>query len=337
MRDHVMYFTEQRFTARVLGGLIVIGAFSLSACDRNDPVDADPEPFDVTEPGVDSGMIDMGTPLADMRAEELPDMKAPELDMKAPELDMREPTEPDMKPPEVDLGPPLREVVEFKLMGDMPVNNKVKDPVFTSLNRAYTWVATPASGQGFSTVEAHRAVFASTPARAPAMAILKEDSAASSGVTVYGEVMFAAEPHKLSVWIGRSGFTLGVTGPRARVGVYGFDPARPLDYYSVGLQQSEDPPTLLDGVTWWRFEGVFEGLAGYGYLVISDTNGAPLYIHAPSLEPVPVLPGASVKMKAMSPTPASAAASAKLDALSSFLRSKREQPKNQDRPSPLPF
>lgn len=337
MRDHIMYVTEQRFTARVLGGLLVIGALSLTACDRSDPADTDPDPFDVTEPEGEQGGADMAPSRADMSTEQTPDMRSPELDMEVREPDMRQPLEPDMKSEEVDLGPPLREVVEFRLMGEMPVDNKVKDPVFTSLNRAYTWVAAPASGQGFSTVRAHRAVFSSTPAKAPVMAIPKEDNAASFGVAVYGEVMFAAEPHKLSVWIGRSGLTLGATGPRASVGVYGFEPSRPLDYYSVSLQQAAEPPVLIDGVTWWRFEGVFEGLAGYGYLVITDTNDSPLYIHAPTLAKIPAAPGASVKVQAMSPTPASAAASAKLDALASFLRAKREQPKNQDRPSPLPF
>jgi hypothetical protein len=244
-------------TTTRMAGLLAL-TLGLTACFDQAP---EPEPFELIEPvdedaGPDADAADVG---------------------------------PDASPEE-DTGPEvLREVVEARLFGDMPLNNGVKDPRFGSVGQAFTWIVQPTSNQG-QLVSAIPSRPPGAPVDAPALRVLR-DANTPRDVSAFGEVTLSRAPTTASVWMGRAE-PEGATYREMEVQVIGLDLTDPGGFAGVTLTEEPDAQVRAGNVLWRRYSGTLTGFAGFGYLIAREPAGAEFYVLAPTVTPAPINPGA---------------------------------------------
>lgn len=175
-----------------------------------------------------------------------------------------------------DAGPPARVLVERRLFGDMPLDNRVLDPNLTLTG--YGWfVLNPA---GTAQIPALRQAFAHTPTGQGVLAVEK-GRATSAGVVVAGLARGGRGPLEVSVWVGRP------KGPQAdeppAVSIAGYDPASAADV-ATDLAVDAEASAILDGTVWRRYAVRLEGgLAGWTLLTVEDHAAAKLLLTGPAV------------------------------------------------------
>ncbi len=316
---------------------LLVGVISLQvACrpDETEPrTDLEIEVEDMTQPTTSdmttpSTMPDMAD-MADMQTTPVDDDMSSDMDaVDMPDDDMGEPVD-------METTPPIREVVDYSMMGNMKIRNYVKDPLFATLNQDYMWYVTNRNMTQLIS-EVYRHVPASTPENAPALKVAKDSFL---GVSVIGEVLFHKDvPMTVSVWIGREGFVLGDTSPPPEVRAIGVNLQDLEDLYGLPLQADSSSTVVENGYSWTKYEVNVQDFAGYGYLWISDRSERDLYIHAPQVTEYQALPTGLV-MPMASSTPLSKTDSANIARMIKTVSDKRAVPPqaSSEGPTPHPF
>ncbi len=109
-----------------------------------------------------------------------------------------------------------------------------------------------------------------------------------NALQTYGTVIHDRQATEVSIWLGRKG---GEVGPEAQVLVTGLDVNNPTNYLGQELFAVPATTQTLGDYTWTQYAGTIQDFLGYGYLVVSDTSTASLYLQAPSARPTGVGPG----------------------------------------------
>ncbi|MBW2455731.1 MAG: hypothetical protein JRI68_14535 [Deltaproteobacteria bacterium] len=175
-----------------------------------------------------------------------------------------------------DAGAALRSLVDRKLFGDMPLDNRFHDPTFTMLDGT-GWMPIDYANEVINQIS--RAHLARTPGDQPALRLGPPPSAPVA--TVVGEAKGAKGPTVVSLWLGRpDGQDPAADSEAALIGL--FMDGTPS---AVDLALDSDPaPVTLDGRRWHRLSAqLADGPVGFCYLRVSNRGDHPLYLTAPVL------------------------------------------------------
>ena len=276
--------TCSSMSALIQWRLALVGAI-LSACVAcADDQSAEPEDRDAST----ASHADMTSTALDHGGSEDPDMGVPDV---APSMDAGRDmsladaaVEQDMDQGDAGVTQPLRQLVEHGMWGDLPLHNRVKDPMFSSINIDYIWIPLESSTSLAST---YRNVTTEAPLPGVPMLVIPEArQGRRKNISLYGEIMLQRLPHEVSVWIG-TGFSLDGSSDELRAYVYGMDTTLPTPSRSIVTLLPDNSSTrVINGISWRRFEAVVAGFMGYGYLAFEDSSASATYIQAPVAVPV---------------------------------------------------
>jgi len=178
-----------------------------------------------------------------------------------------------------DAGPALRSLVDHKLFGDMPLDNRFHDPGFSMLD-ATTWMPIDYAEEVLNQIS--RVHLAQTPGGMPALRLWAP--VAAPVATVTGEAKGAVGPTVVSLWLGRpDGQDPAVDSEATLMGLF-------LDGTpsAVDLVLDTDPaPVTLGALRWQRLSAqLSDGPVGFCYLRVQNRGTHPLYLSSPTLTPV---------------------------------------------------
>ncbi|MEM1348596.1 MAG: hypothetical protein AAGI01_08585 [Myxococcota bacterium] len=176
--------------------------------------------------------------------------------------------------------PPLRTVSSSRrFFDDMPLQNTMRDPTFSTLGRELEWLAF--SNRSFLRVV--RQFVPGAPSRLPVL-MAPRGPDTSPGALLISAAILRRAPMTASVWIGRGLDASNPPPPRVSIGGLSVDnPTSTED--SVTLQLDTESIFEAGGITWWRYSGTFSGFVGYGGMIIQDVANAPLYVQSPTIVP----------------------------------------------------
>ena len=275
------------------GALLSASILMLTACDQD--LEQPEEELDLAEEmGALPDMSEDASRLDLDRQDEGSDLGGDDEEMSDEvTADMRLDQAQDMVDQDMTLEP-LRQVVSRGILGGLPAENYVKDPLFSTLNQEYNWLTLRYDQSGF--VPTYRHVALGSPLEVASMKVPK-----SSGTRalIYGEVLYHANTtFRVSLWLGQGGFTIGASELGPQIQAIGFNPEQPTEYGGVVLEPVQDEAFVAEGRQWQKYEALVSGFAGYGHIVVVAELGADLYLHAPLLEVLPAPPSGKRDLRA---------------------------------------
>ena len=274
------------------GALLSASILMLTACDRDldqaeEELDLAAEMGELPDMSEDASRLDLD------RQDDGSDLDDEEMSDGMVVEDMRLDQAQDMVDQDMTIEP-LRQVVSRGILGGLPAENYVKDPLFSTLNQEYNWLTLRYDQSDF--VPTYRHVALGSPLDVASMKVPK-----SSGTRalIYGEVLYHANTtFRVSLWLGQSGFTIGASGPGPHIQAIGFNPEQPTEYGGVLLQPVQGEAFVAEGTQWQKYEATVSGLAGYGHIVVIADLGTDLYLHAPLVEVIPAPPSGKKDLRA---------------------------------------
>ncbi|MDF1564141.1 MAG: hypothetical protein P1V51_13915 [Deltaproteobacteria bacterium] len=171
--------------------------------------------------------------------------------------------------------PPARELVEYKLFGEMPLDNGVLDPQLTA--QGYGWFSFTGQGDYADVV---RRVHSNTPTGQPVLQLPKNGVGAGQ-VFLAGMARGGQGPRVASIWVGRPAGQVDFTN--IDVTLLAFDAQAGGDR-AFDLAENTDAGSMFeqDGVMWQnRIATIDTDLFGWTMLTVTDAFDAPLYVTGP--------------------------------------------------------
>lgn len=160
----------------------------------------------------------------------------------------------------------VRQLVERKLFGDMPIQNRVHNPQFDG--STFSWYAFSESGRFISTRTEHRA---STPTREPMLRI-SPDRRGGGRVVLLGSAKGAPTALDVVLWTGAVN-----PGDAPMVALAGVSPSR--GDLVLELSPTAEAPVVLDGITWTRWAGrIDEPTSGWLDIMVTHGSAEPVYL-----------------------------------------------------------
>jgi hypothetical protein len=223
------------------GALILATTLALTACSKD------------TESLVDSGALDAGS--ADAAAS---------IDAAIADAEPNPDAAADAGA-SVDAGS-VRRLVERKLFGDMPIENRVHNPQFDGTT--FSWYAFSDSGRFISTRTEHRAA---SPTREPLLRV-SPDRRGGGSVVLLGTAKGSPTALEISLWTGAVN-----AGDGPMVALAGVSPST--GDWVLELSPTADPPAVLDGITWTRWAGrIDEPTVGWLDVLVTHASAEPVYL-----------------------------------------------------------
>lgn len=185
---------------------------------------------------------------------------------------------PDAAAADAGVPAPLRQLVDLRLFGQMPLENAVLNPQFDQ--GAQSWYAIGDLSGGGALLRTQFRELAQSPVGLPALLLPTRDTDPTDGVLL-GTAVATSAPLAASVWIGRDLPNTGSLGAA--------HPYLILTLAGSGLEQAFDltPDTTtatrtLDGLGWQKYSGtVGEASVGIITFAVDDPAHLPIYVHAP--------------------------------------------------------
>lgn len=265
------------------------------------------------------------------------DAKPFEVKNNAPNADMTEdlvekdmPTE-DM--PVVDMPKPVvRKLITHQVFGDMPLDNRFKDPMFTALGRSYDWLVRDPRSNQFSWLTHYRKEIWDSPTKMPVLKVPKDDG---NRVEVFGTFHLSRSAAEVSVWLGQQrGSVLNGDDAWPVVTVYGFDVSNIGNFQGSTLEYKEGTEVKYGEITWRQYRAVISNHVGYAYLSILDTSISPLYVQSPTAATMKISPQALTTWSPALPKRVKVGAATR-SALNELMRLQRTPRREQLMPKPV--
>jgi hypothetical protein len=160
----------------------------------------------------------------------------------------------------------VRRLVERKLFGDMPIQNRVHNPQFDSA--IFSWYAFTESGRFITTRTEHRAA---SPTREPLLRIAP-DRRGGEDVVLVGAAKGAPTALDVSLWTGAAN-----PGDAPTVALAGVSPT--MGDLVLELSPTNEAPLVLDGITWTRWAGrIDEPTSGWLDVLVTHASTEPVYL-----------------------------------------------------------
>lgn len=177
--------------------------------------------------------------------------------------------------PEPDAGvEPVRRLIEYRILGDSPVDNLVISPNFDLFTSG--WFAFSLDGQSYSDIA--RYYLQGTPTKQPALG-----SSAQAGTAIIGTARSTNGPLVTSVWIGyQAGEDVRFT---AQASLLGTDATG--QQVAFDLTPDESSRTVSGDYVWVRYQGMApEGPVGFVQLYIQESRSTRVYVTGPVIVPM---------------------------------------------------
>jgi hypothetical protein len=178
---------------------------------------------------------------------------------------------------------PARVLVADGLMGDLPMDNRVVDPEFTTFDfqseRLRYWYALRSRNGQSVGVPVYTWYTRRSPTRTNA---LRVEGGLDSDPTIYGFVKTGIAVHDASIWVGRDAGAQDVNAASVTVTILGFNPNSTDGRAAIDLERISDSRTEVGGRVWHRYVGNWRTfLAGWSYFQVQDAARENLFVAGP--------------------------------------------------------
>lgn len=226
------------------------------------------------------GLVALSACSSDDKKQDVEPFKFKENNKKTVDMtDMTPDVSEDMPPEDMVKDMPkkrVRKLIRRSLFGQMPLNNRFKDPLFNGLGRFDWLIRNPRSTQ-FEWKTHYRKEIWESPTKMP---ILHVPKTGTNQIEVFGTFHLSRQAAQVSVWVGRVDALAGESS-WPKVSIYGLDVTNVGNFQGVDLDPADQSEEKMGNITWRQYKGVVSNFAGYAYLSILDNSPSALYVQSP--------------------------------------------------------